>query len=150
MRAVSWILLQPIITAVPALMLQPSLLRLAQPMQQVRMLAAPRRAGIESYQTVSVVCNKCRERLFRYKKKNGLKSALVKCYVERITEDPGQLLSSELGASTEQGGADPRTSAIDRPREYACPKCASVFARSASIHGRPALKMAGGKVRMTK
>jgi len=32
---------------------------------------------VESYQTVSVNCNSCRSRLFRYKKKNGTKSNLI-------------------------------------------------------------------------
>lgn len=32
---------------------------------------------VDSYQTVSVNCNSCRSRLFRYKKKNGTKSNLI-------------------------------------------------------------------------
>ena len=67
------------------------------------------------------------------KKKNGLKSNLVKCYVERIVGDPHALLE------------EPREGT-----EMECPKCASRFARDALIHGRPALKMVGGKVRMKK
>ena len=80
----------------------------------------------------SVVCQKCSTTLFRYKKKNGLKSSLVKCYIERIVDDPLGLLAAERGSEME------------------CPKCKSRFARDALIHGRPALKMVGGKVRMTK
>ena len=68
------------------------------------------------------------------KKKNGLKSSLVKCYIERITEDPYQLLEQDVAADD----------------GLHCPACGSRFARPASIHGRPALKMAGGKVRMSK
>jgi hypothetical protein len=49
-----------------------------------RMLAQPRTKGIENYQTVSVACAKCDALLFRYKKKNGVKSNLIKCYVERM------------------------------------------------------------------
>ena len=33
---------------------------------------------------------------------------------------------------------------------YSCPNCGSTFARPAQIHGRPALKMVGGKIRCTK
>jgi len=50
----------------------------------IRMLAKPRTKGVENYQTVSVACAKCDALLFRYKKKNGLKSNLIKCYVERM------------------------------------------------------------------
>jgi hypothetical protein len=46
-----------------------------------------RKKQIESFPTVNVYCNTCSIRLFRYKKKNGTKSQLVKCYVERIIED---------------------------------------------------------------
>ena len=38
----------------------------------------------------------------------------------------------------------------DRAVELECPSCQSKFARDAQIHGRPALKMVGGKVRMRK
>ena len=98
----------------------------------IRMLAAPRRKGIESYQTVTVACAKCDLELFRYKKKNGLKSSLIKCYVERIVGDPHELLVARQDS------------------EMQCPSCGSTFARDSLIHGRPALKMAGGKVRMRK
>ena len=41
----------------------------------VVMQAKPKRGSVvDSYQTVSVNCAKCGERLFRYKKKNGTKS----------------------------------------------------------------------------
>lgn len=100
--------------------------------------AAPKKGGIvDSYQTVSVVCSKCRTRLFRYKKKNGMKSNLVKCYIERICEDPEGLLN-------EQRGKEPDS------QEWNCPNCETKFARPSMIHGRPALKLVGGKVRMMK
>jgi hypothetical protein len=41
-------------------------------------------SAIESYQTVSINFAKCGTLLFRYKKKNGTKTNLVKAYVERI------------------------------------------------------------------
>ena len=99
----------------------------------VRMLAAPRKKGVENYQTVNVVCQKCGTLLFGYKKKNGLKSNLVKMYVERIVNDPHALLEQAREGN-----------------EMQCPSCESRFARDALIHGRPALKMVGGKVRMKK
>jgi hypothetical protein len=107
---------------------------LMKPTVQIRLLAKPRTKGVDSYQTVSVACAKCDQLLFKYKKKNGLKSNLIKCYVERIVSDPNNLLESWE----------------DRAVELACPHCHSGFARDARIHGRPALKMVGGKVRMRK
>ena len=42
------------------------------------LLARPKSGSVvELYQTVSVNCNSCRNRLFRYKKKNGTKSNLI-------------------------------------------------------------------------
>jgi hypothetical protein len=104
--------------------------------QRCRSLAAKPKQGnvVDSYQTVSVNCAKCRERLFRYKKKNGTKSNLVKCFVERIAEDSANVLK-------DQGeGAD----------IYTCPSCETQFARGAMMRGLPALKLVGGKTRMTK
>ena len=102
------------------------------PFAPARMLARPS-PNFDSFQTVSVRCAKCRTGLFRYKKKNGLKSSLVKCYIERIVDDPFGLLDHP----PPDGG-------------WQCPKCGSGFARNAHIHGRPALKLVGGKVTMTK
>lgn len=100
--------------------------------------AKPKRGSVvNTYQTVSVNCKKCGERLFRYKKKNGTKSNLVKCFVERISEDCVGIL--------EQAPENP-------PHDYKwqCPTCETQFARTATIKGLPALKMVGGKIRMTK
>ena len=98
--------------------------------------AKPKRSGsvVDSYQTVSVNCSKCRERLFRYKKKNGTKSGLVKCFIERIAEDSAGVLRDQ--------GTDSLT--------YQCPSCQTQFARFAVIRGMPALKLVGGKTRMTR
>ena len=105
---------------------------------QTALPAKPKRGSIvDTYQTVSVNCAKCSERLFRYKKKNGTKSNLIKCYVERIAEDCAGILSN----APEDPAAD---------YEWKCPSCETQFARTAMIHGRPALKMVGGKIRMTK
>lgn len=100
-----------------------------------RKMAKPKKGSmVDSYQTVSVNCAKCRTKIFRYKKKNGTKSNLIKCYIERIVED------SE--------GALERL--VDEDSEVICPKCESKLARQTLIHGRPALKFVGGKIRMTK
>ena len=127
--------LLPLLLASPPLGRLPPLLASPPPLARlppVRCLAAPRKKGVDSYQTVKVTCEKCGEKLFTYKKKNGLKSNLIKCYIERIRDDPHGLLDSWGG------------------EQMACPKCDSQFARAATIHGRSALKMVGGKVRMKK
>ena len=103
--------------------------------------AKPKRGNIvDTYQTVSVNCSKCRERLFRYKKKNGTKSNLIKCYIERIAEDSFGVIQRQ------------RDSGISHEDyiDWKCPNCQSQFARSATIKGMPALKLVGGKIRMTK
>ena len=104
--------------------------------QGCRSLGAKPKQGnvVESYQTVSVNCAKCRERLFRYKKKNGTKSNLIKCFVDRIAEDSANVLKDQ--------GEDADT--------FTCPSCETQFARAAMIKGLPALKLVGGKTRMTK
>ena len=110
------------------------------PTRSVLLLARPKKGGVvNSYQSVSVNCSKCKQRLFRYKKKNGTKSNLVKCYIERIVEDSAGVLEAH-----ELSGEPPGDF------QWQCPNCHTKFARSALIHGRPALKMVGGKVRMTK
>lgn len=107
------------------------------------LLAKPKSGNIvDSYQTVSVNCSKCGTRLFRYKKKNGTKSNLVKCYIERIAEDSAGLLSSYNDKKKNDDDDD--------DFQWNCPNCNSQFARTSLIHGRPALKIVGGKVRMTK
>jgi len=103
--------------------------------RSLAMAARPKRGSVvDSYQTVSVKCAKCGERLFRYKKKNGTKSNLIKCFVERIAEDSAGVLQTQGREAT----------------EYKCPSCQTRFARLATIRGLPALKLVGGKVRMTK
>ncbi|KAL7581733.1 hypothetical protein ACA910_022270 [Epithemia clementina (nom. ined.)] len=105
----------------------------------VLLLAKPKRGSVvDSYQTVSVNCSKCGERLFRYKKKNGTKSNLIKLFLERIAEDSAGVLEKRS-----QNGDD-------NDSDYECPSCQTVFARPAIIRGLPALKFAGGKIRMSK
>ncbi|CAB9523670.1 expressed unknown protein [Seminavis robusta] len=106
--------------------------------------AKPKRGSVvDSYRTVSVNCAKCQARLFRYKKKNGTKSNLVKCYIERIAEDSAGVLENARAELQDD---------MMFPQDYAwqCPSCQSQFARTAQIHGLPALKMVGGKIKMTK
>jgi hypothetical protein len=103
---------------------------------------------VDSYQTVSVNCSKCRTRLFRYKKKNGTKSNLIKCYIERISEDTAGIVEGMGGADGVGGGEDDGEEL--EGQEWTCPDCGQRFGRRTLIHGRPAIKLVGGKVRMTK
>jgi hypothetical protein len=105
-------------------------------------MAKPKSGSIvDGYQTVSVNCAKCRTRLFRYKKKNGTKSNLVKCYIERISEDCVNLIEKKRKAKDDTSvGGD----------EWFCPTCQSRFGKDSMIHGRPAIKLVGGKIQMTK
>ena len=117
--------------------------------------AKPQRGRVvDSYQTVSVNCAKCGLRLFRYKKKNGTKSNLIKCYVERIVEDCENLLSNsnnnEEDTTTITTTTTPSEQEMDAVTTYSCPSCDTTFARSTLIRGLPALKLVGGKTRMTK
>lgn len=108
-------------------------------LQPLRMLAKPS-SNFEAFRSVTVQCTKCRADLFRYKKKNGTKSNLVKCYIERIAADPQGILLASAGSRRQQ----------EMGAAWECPSCGSSFARTARIHGKPALKLVGGKVRMTK
>ena len=103
--------------------------------------AKPKRgAAVDSYQTVAVNCNACRSRLFRYKKKNGTKSNLIKCFVERIVVDSNdEAMEEQLSLH-----------AGEESYEWRCTNCDATFGRSAMIRGLPAIKLIGGKTRMTK
>lgn len=103
--------------------------------------AAPKRGSVvDTYQTLSVNCNSCRQRLFKYKKKNGTKSNLIKCYVERIVQADNQDLQQDIDNFAE----------MKEDHKWCCPNCGVNFARGAMIRGLPALKLVGGKIRMTK
>jgi DNA-directed RNA polymerase subunit RPC12/RpoP len=112
------------------------------------MAAAKPKTTFDSYQTVSVNCNKCGLRLFKYKKKNGTKSNLVKLYIERIVDDCASIISDTSNTSNASNTSD--TTDDDNDKDWKCPNCQTKFARDAMIHGRPALKLIGGKIRMTK
>ena len=75
--------------------------------------------GTPARRTIQIHCNGCRTLLYRYRK--GGSGGLVKCFVERITED--------------------RTAG-----DLCCPRCAQQFARPIMIGGRPAHKIIQGKV----
>ena len=77
-----------------------------------------------------------------------MKSSLIKCYIERICEDSAGLLASR--AALAEAGASGEAGAAGAGGEWQCPECQATFARNALIHGRPALKLVGGKVRMAK
>ena len=80
-----------------------------------------------------------------------MKSSLIKCYIERICEDSAGLLASRAAlAEAGAAGAAGDAGAADAGGEWQCPGCQATFARNALIHGRPALKLVGGKVRMAK
>lgn len=99
---------------------------------------------VDSYQTVSVNCSKCKTRLFRYKKKNGTKSNLIKCYIERISQDCEGILESKVNDKADRNTHDCQTN------DWNCPKCQTRFGTDSLIHGRPAIKLVGGKTTMTK
>ena len=80
-------------------------------------MAKPNKKG--PAKTVDIFCSACKAALFKYRK--GGKGALVKCFIERITQDYTT------------------TPCI-------CPKCERPFARPAIIRGTPAYKIIGGKV----
>ena len=103
---------------------------------------------VDSYQTVSVNCKKCRTKLFRYKKKNGTKSNLIKCYVERISEDCVDLVAQKQ--KTEESGVDHVDVNASTRTDWNCPNCDTRFGKDSMIHGRPAIKLVGGKTAMTK
>mmetsp|Transcript_32145 Transcript_32145/g.66233 ORF Transcript_32145/g.66233 Transcript_32145/m.66233 type:complete len:132 (-) Transcript_32145:46-441(-) len=105
----------------------------------VRRLAAPRRgSAVDSYKKVAVLCSTCGELLALYRKRNGTKSSLVKMYLERVAEDPHDIL-----------GFEGRIPACGENQELACPSCHRSFCRGPRlVKGRPAWKMISGRVRM--
>jgi len=69
--------------------------------------------------TIDIHCLKCRALIYRYRK--GGTGGLVKCFVERISED--------------------RTAG-----DLCCPRCGREFARLRMIQGKPAHKIIQGRV----
>ena len=80
-------------------------------------MAKPNKKG--PTKTVDIFCSQCKTQLSKYRK--GGKGALVKCFVERISQD----FTNDTGIG---------------------PDCQRPFARQTMIRGTPALKIIGGKV----
>ena len=80
-------------------------------------MAKPSKKG--PTKTVDIFCSACKAQLYKYRK--GGKGALVKCFVERISQD-----------------------FTNQP--CICPNCDRPFARATKIRGLPAYKIIGGKV----
>ncbi|NNG45247.1 hypothetical protein HJP15_20385 [Pseudoalteromonas sp. NEC-BIFX-2020_002] len=80
-------------------------------------MAKPNKKG--PTKTVDVYCANCKTPLFKYRK--GGKGALIKCFIERITQD-------------------------HTTKPCVCPQCDKSFARETMVRGAPAYKMIGGKV----
>lgn len=130
----------------------------------------------DSYRTVHIECSKCSTLLFKYKKKNGTKSKLVKMYLARIVFDPFHFLPSSvpdrasssrgpytdtkhfhLGASLktdhiyESVSQEDVTSLVAAPgeKELRCPQCQSEWGRPGARAGLDVFKCIGGKIRMS-
>jgi len=85
-----------------------------------------------NYQTVIISCRNCLTDIFKYKKKNGTKSSLVKMFVDRITKDIHKLLDTkDIGIST-----------------LTCPKCGVLWGRHGNIAGNKIFKCIGGKLHL--
>ena len=79
------------------------------------LFSAPKRGSVvDKYQTINIFCVKCRKKLFRYKKKNGTKSNLVKMYIERIVDDPLNVLTNK--ETNDLSGTN-----------FTCPSCMTSF-----------------------
>ena len=122
--------------------------------ENIRLFAAPKRGSIvDTYRSVDVLCTKCQTKLFKYKKKNGTKSKLVKMYIERIVDDPYNLLNEISDSDSETTGKISQVLPDSNSLSYSdlsctCPKCKTKFGRSSFIKGLPAIAIVGGKLRM--
>jgi len=109
----------------------------------------------DRYQTVEVLCAKCQTKIFKYKKKNGTKSKLVKLFKERIVSDPYGILATANFESMDQGSGadhgDVDSDVMDGAAVsllLACPKCKSQWGRPGSIAGNAVFKCIGGKLKI--
>lgn len=93
----------------------------------------------DSYQSVQVMCSKCLTKLFKYKKKNGAKSRLIKLYLERIVDDPFHLV-------TQYDDCESANEA--KLTELLCPKCGSPWGRPSMKAGNKIFKCIGGKLKI--
>jgi len=94
----------------------------------------------DTYQTVSISCNKCDLKLFNYKKKNGTKSSLIKIYKDRIVKDFHEILPIHR-----------TTTSINEIQSIPlkCPQCGTIWGRHGSIAGNIIFKCVGGKLRLS-
>jgi hypothetical protein len=69
--------------------------------------------------TIAIHCAGCRSLLYKYRK--GGNGGLVKCIMDRISQDQTQ-------------------------GDGKCPKCGQLFARTQTIDGKPVHKIIGGKI----
>ncbi len=76
-------------------------------------------SGFSAARTIAIHCRRCGALLYRYRK--GGTGGLVKCFLERISED-------------------------HTAGDMKCPGCGVEFARLKMIGGRPAHKIVQGKV----
>ena len=87
-----------------------------------------------SYRNIKILCARCNCMLFRYKKRNGTKSALIKILINRIAEDPNNMIPEYFD---------------ELPSPCQCPRCGEAFARPVVIKGSEcALKIIGKRVRI--
>lgn len=87
---------------------------------------------VDKYRSIKILCARCNYLLFRYKKKNGTKSALIKILINRIAEDPNNMIPENVD---------------ELPSPCECPKCGEAFARPAVTRGsKCALKIIGNRV----
>ena len=103
-----------------------------------------------TYPIVNVYCMKCHTHLLRYHKKNGMKSSLIKCYIERIADDTAYILRDQHYISKNEITPAGSNTTLQHHQHYHCPNCQTTIARYAKINGLPSLKWVGGKIRMSK
>ena len=126
-----------------------------------------------SYRTVDVICSTCRIKLFKYKKKNGKSSGLVKLFFERIVADPyefkclfddctvnntnyssdstahGNLKSRVVASTSSSKNSSARAITVEINDKLCCPGCQSKWGRIGVMHGNKVFRIAGNKLSMT-
>lgn len=127
-----------------------------------RMLASALRNS-DSYRTVHISCNKCSTLLFKYKKKNGTKSALVKMYTARIIYDPHSFVelpptglrpkptvsTAVTSPAKVDGTSTEGSESTKQAKKLECPQCLSEWGRHGVKAGHTTFKCIGGKIRMS-
>lgn len=127
----------------------------------------------DSYRTVHITCHKCNTLLFKYKKKNGTKSKLIKMYTARIIFDPYEFVHTPSHSQSHSQGEPFSSPTLNTSRlpstlhsnskqnlEYhvdcnvtqkklVCPKCQSEWGRPGSKAGHDIFKCIGGKIRVS-